>query len=70
MQNDILKSLGEKLREIRNSKGLSQSMLANDANIPKNQIGRIERGEISAGINTLYKICQALDIKVKDLIDF
>lgn len=70
MEDDILKSLGEKLKEIRNLKGLSQSMLANDANIPKNQIGRIERGEISAGVTTLYKICQALGIKVKDLIDF
>ncbi|MHA3786846.1 helix-turn-helix domain-containing protein [Flavobacterium hauense] len=70
MQNDILKSVGNKLKEIRNSKGLSQSMLANDANVPKNQIGRIERGEISAGITTLYKICQALGIKVRELIDF
>lgn len=70
MQNDILNSVGKKLREIRNAKGLSQSMLANDANVPKNQIGRIERGEISAGITTLYKICQALGIKVRELIDF
>jgi len=70
MQNEILKSLGDKLREVRIAKGLSQSMLANDANIPKNQVGRIERGEISAGILTLHKICSALGMKVKDLIDF
>lgn len=70
MQEDILKSLGNKLREARAAKGLSQSMLANDADIPKNQVGRIERGQISAGIKTLHKICTALGIKVKDLIDF
>lgn len=73
MQNEdkeILKSVGDKLRQFRISKELSQSMLANDANIPKNQIGRIERGEISTTLTTLNKICKALGIKVKDLIDF
>ena len=67
---DILQPLGEKLRQIRTEKGLSQSELANDADIPKNQIGRIERGEISTSITTLYKISIALGIKVKDLIEF
>lgn len=67
---DILHLLGEKLRQVRTEKGLSQSELSYDANIPKNQVGRIERGEISTSITNLHKICTALGIKVKDLIDF
>ena len=70
-KNEILfiKSVGKKLREKRLSKKLSQAMLSYDANIPKNQIGRIERGEINTTIGTLYKICKALDIDFKELID-
>lgn len=69
-KNEIrfIKSVGKKLREKRLSKNLSQAMLSYDANIPKSQIGRIERGEINTTIGTLFKICIALDIDFKELI--
>ncbi len=46
---------------------LSQETLSYDANIPRNQVGRIERGEISTSITTLLKICKALKIEIRDL---
>lgn len=61
---------GNHLKVIRLAKNLSQEMLANDANIPINQIGRIERGEISTSLNTVYKIAIALNIEVKELFNF
>lgn len=61
---------GKRLRQIRFENNLSQEMLANDANIPINQIGRIERAEISTSLSTLYKIAKALNISVKHLLDF
>jgi len=69
-KNEIqfIKYVGKKLREKRLSKNLSQAILSYDANIPKSQIGRIERGEINTTIGTLFKICKALDIDFKDLI--
>lgn len=69
-KNEIrfIKLIGKKLREKRLAKNLSQTMLSYDANIPKSQIGRIERGEINTTIGTLFKICKALDIEFKDLI--
>lgn len=66
----LLKSLGEKIKERRISLNLSQEVLSFDANIPRNQVGRIERGEINTSITTLHKICYALGVKVKDIIDF
>lgn len=63
----FIKNVGQKLREKRLSKHLSQATLSYDANIPINQIGRIERGEINTTIGSLYKICKALDINVTDL---
>lgn len=65
----FIKLVGEKLRAKRLSMNISQVMLSYDANIPVSQIGRIERGEINTSIGTLYKICTALDIDFKDLID-
>ncbi len=70
MENDekaFLKKFGERLRAIRIERELSQEMLANDANIPINQIGRIERAEIGTSLNTIYKIAKALDIPILNL---
>jgi DNA-binding XRE family transcriptional regulator len=66
----ISKNFGKKIREVRIKAQLSQEMLANDANIPINQVGRIERAEINTSINTIYKLAKALEIDVKDLFDF
>ncbi|WP_281321994.1 helix-turn-helix domain-containing protein [Flavobacterium aestivum] len=70
-KNEILfiNSVGKKLREKRLAKNLSQVNLASDANIPESQIGRIERGEINTTIGTLFKICNALGIEFKELIE-
>lgn len=64
---ELLKNVGEKIRKKRIELHLSQELLSFDANIPRNQIGRIERGEISTSITTLYKICKALNTEIKDL---
>lgn len=64
---ELVKSVGEKIRLKRLELNLSQEILSYDANIPRNQIGRIERGEISTSITTLYKICQALKIEIREL---
>ena len=63
----LLKLVGDRIRQIRIELNLSQETLSYDANIPRNQIGRIERGEISTSITTLYKICKALKIEIKEL---
>ncbi|MGL2992569.1 helix-turn-helix domain-containing protein [Flavobacterium sp. TSSA_36] len=63
----LIKDVGEKIKLRRLNLNLSQEILSYDANIPRNQIGRIERGEISTTISTLYKICKALKIEIKEL---
>ena len=66
----IIILFGEKIREIRINKKISQEMLANDADIPINQVGRIERAEISTSLITIIKISKALNIPLKELFDF
>jgi DNA-binding XRE family transcriptional regulator len=64
---ELIKSVGDKIRMKRLELNLSQETLSYDANIPRNQVGRIERGEISTSITTLLKICKALKIEIRDL---
>ncbi len=64
---ELIKSVGEKIRKRRLELNLSQELLSYDADIPRNQVGRIERGEISTSITTLHKICKALRIEIKEL---
>jgi len=61
---------GKNLQAIRKNKNLSQEDLANDADIPINQVGRIERGEINTTIITLHSIAKALSISITDLFSF
>lgn len=65
-----IKLFGQKLKELRLSKKLSQEDLANDADIPINQIGRIERGEINTTLSTIIALAKALQVHAKDLLDF
>lgn len=64
---ELIKSVGEKIRQQRISLNLSQEILSYDADVPRNQIGRIERGEINTSIATLHKICKVLKISLRDL---
>ena len=64
---ELIKSIGEKIRTRRLELNLSQEVLSYDAEIPRNQIGRIERGEINTSIITIHKICKALKIDFKEL---
>lgn len=64
---EVIKSIGERIRQKRIELNLSQETLSYDANIPRNQIGRIKRGEINTTIITLHKICKALQINIKEL---
>ena len=70
IDHKYIQAFGKNLRKLRKENDLSQEDLANDADIPINQIGRIERGEINTTISTLFVLAKALSIEVKDLFDF
>ncbi|QSW90960.1 MULTISPECIES: helix-turn-helix transcriptional regulator [Flavobacterium] len=69
-QETFIASLGVHIRQLREKKGMSQQDLADDSEIRKTQIGRIERAEINTTIKTLIKIANALDVEPKELLDF
>ncbi|MGB2527267.1 helix-turn-helix domain-containing protein [Flagellimonas sp. SN16] len=61
----ILKDFGLRVRDLREAAGLSQAALETDAKMSKNQVGRIERGEISTSIVNLHLLAQALNVPIK-----
>jgi transcriptional regulator with XRE-family HTH domain len=66
----VITKFGERIKYLRETKSLSQEDLAYAADIPVNQVGRIERGEINTTISSLYAIAKALGLKPKELLDF
>jgi len=52
----------DNLREIRKKQGLTQEILAEMAEVDPKNLGRIERQEVSPSLNTIAKICEALEI--------
>lgn len=65
----VSKKIGQNLRKIRESKGITQEQLALSAGLNRAYIGYIERGERNPSTNTLVKIAKALKISPKDLLD-
>lgn len=68
--NQFLISFGNRVREVRQAKELSQELLANKANLELSQINRIELGKINTSISQVSAIAEALEIHPKELFDF
>lgn len=65
----IIKLVGLRIREIRESKGMSIMDLADKLDIEYNNMIRIEKGRTNPTLGTLYGIAQALDIKLTDIVN-
>lgn len=68
-KEQIQKIIGERIKLMRESKGISQQVLAAICNFEKGNMSRIEAGRTNPTLFTLYKISQALEIKITDLVD-
>lgn len=58
----------ETIAYFRKQKGLSQEVLSGLADIGRSHLSAIERGERKPTLETLYKICSAMDIKMSTVI--
>ena len=66
----IRKKFGEKVRELRRAKGLSQEELAFRAGIHRNYLGGIERGERNPALDNIAAIAKALGVDLSELVRF
>lgn len=58
---------GRKLQQIRKSKGLTQSRLAELAGVHEKHISKLELGTYRPSFATLVKVLNALDISIDDV---
>lgn len=67
----LTKNFGKRLKEIRKRKGLSQQQLAELVGMEStNNISKLESGEQLPKKENLEKICEVLNVDVKELFDF
>lgn len=62
--------LGNKIKEARKLKGLSQEALADLSKVNLRTIQRIESNSNQPHGKTLNLICEALDLSIEDIVDF
>lgn len=63
----IFKQFGKRIKYYRNMRGLSQEELAEHSGLHRTYVGAVERGERNISLANIYKIANALDIKVEAL---
>ncbi len=65
--NSLVKTIGQRLRVRRQQLGYSQEYTAEKAGLHPTYIGQLERGEKNATIESISKVCLALEYPLEDL---
>lgn len=66
-QDSHLKRLGERAKELRLSKNLTQLEVADKFGSAESTISRLEKGKYNPTYLWLVKFCEALEIDIKEL---
>ena len=67
--SETIKILGQRIRNYRVGKGLSQEKLAELSGCHPTYIGQIERGEKNATVESVEKIAAALGVTLSELFE-
>lgn len=61
---------GQRLRQARLAKDLTQERLEDLSGVTLSQINRIELGKVNPTINTIFRLARTLEIEPRELFDF
>ena len=64
----LLKNIGERIRTVRAAKGMSQTELAEMAQMSYSAINKFENGLTNIWLINFIKICEALQVSPDDLL--
>ena len=67
---DTIFKLGQKIRVERQKRKMSQEKLAEYAELNRNFVGMVERGETNITVKNLENIANAFEIDIKELFNF
>ena len=68
--NDITLKIGNRIKQLRNARGISQEELSLASGLNRAFLGQLERGEKNATVRTVDKICNALEISLHEFFSF
>ncbi len=68
-EEELLNKIGQIVRELRRTKGLTLRQLARRTNLSISLLSQVERAESACSVSTLYKVATALDITMQSLIE-
>jgi transcriptional regulator with XRE-family HTH domain len=69
-KKDFQIALGNRIRQLREAKNISQTELGNLCEIDRSNMNRIESGNTNPSSYLLYLIAQKLDIEASELLNF
>ncbi|MEI2713641.1 MAG: helix-turn-helix transcriptional regulator [Nocardioides sp.] len=61
------RAFGDRVRELRLDRGLSQEQLAELADLHRTYVGSVERGERNVSLDAITALAEALGCEVRDL---
>jgi transcriptional regulator with XRE-family HTH domain len=64
----VVVKIGDRLRDLRVRRALTQGELAEKADVGTNTVARLERNESEPHMSTLRKLARALDVDPAELI--
>jgi transcriptional regulator with XRE-family HTH domain len=64
---DLLIKMGERIKDIRMKKKMTQNDLAIDCQFEKASMSRLESGRSNPTVRTLQRVCKALDVDIIEL---
>jgi len=64
----LLRSLGERIREIREKKGITQKELAHTIGKDQQSIQRLEAGKVNPSIYYLVEVAKGLEVPVNEFL--
>lgn len=70
MEKALKYKVGERIKEIRNEKNISQQDLAAKCNFEKSNLSRLEAGRTDPKLSTLEKVAKGLDVTLSELFKF
>lgn len=62
----LRQSFGNRLKEIREARNMTQEELALEANLHRTTAGKIERAKTGASLDTIQRLAEVLNIHPKD----
>ena len=70
MGPDLLKQVGQRVRDLRTQAGLTQADLAERSNLSPEFVSRVERGLKAPSLSTLERVAGSLGVSLGELLTF